>query len=533
MKIKLLFSPRYHTDPNDSRPINPPHFAPLGISILTNYLRKHSIKVEQDDLDIKVHRYNEIVKPEKRVNLKIFHDEERINRFVKTKKDAELEAEAEKMVKMTDLRGFDVVGLSLMPTDNPSTAGVAMLLAKVIKKKYDPIVIIGGSVEERVERKMLESGFIDFRLLGHPGSSIGEVNLLHFCHSFEKGKNLKKIIGVTYVQNHKYTVNSREYTNAEKLSNTTPIFDGLPMELYRKRIEREVRGTMYRENILVIPYTFIKGCPGSCAFCSHAIRQAWSKKDPVLVAEEIKKLSKKYKTKFFYFHNTTINPTYNYAEAFANQMIKQDVNVLWSDCANLNPMDQALIKKLKASGAARFVFGFEGASPPVLTYIRKNFTVDQAENVLKWCYKHGVAAELDMICGFPYERFSDVQCTMRFLQRNKKYISGCSLNKFWLEGRFKTQPEIFGINFKENSSDTHTNWEVNSYNETNGLPWKEKLKITQHSFDELQKFTDSLFERPPDIHNLFFNTIIRENEAKQSKSIIKPVIKRKINIRRR
>ncbi|MFH1850049.1 MAG: radical SAM protein [archaeon] len=502
MKIKLLFSPRFHCDPNDYRPINPPFFPPLGISVLKTYMEERGYDVDLDDIDIKTAHAN--MKGQK-IDLKIFLDERRVERYLGPNEDPEFDELARKIVRLTDLKGYDVAGLSLMPTDNPSSAGVAGAIGKVIKEDFGAMVIIGGSVEERVERKLLASGYVDFRILGHPTTSIGEVNLLRFCREYERGTDLKTVIGTTYVKDGRYVCNSKEYPKEDETLITKPTFDGLPMELYTKTLTRGVDGADKSHPVLVLPYYFIRGCPNRCAFCSIPMSKYWKPKDPETAALEIKELARKFRTRYFYFHNATINPTYEYATDFAEAMIRHDVDVLWSDCANINPMDEKLIAQLRQAGAARFVFGFESANPHILSYIRKNFTLDDAERVLKLCHKHDVWPELDMICGFPYETEFSAECTKKFITKNKKYIGACSLNMFWLEGEFRKYPGRYGINFNQDSSNTHTNWSVNSFNETYGLKWDEKIEQTKRSFAELEKFIYSNFERAPDIHNLFFN----------------------------
>ena len=515
MKLKLLFIPRFHADPNDYRAINPPHFAPLGIATLTSYLRNHNYRVEQDDLDIKTWYYN-ARHTTKNINLKQFMNEEKIERFYVTAEDADLEAEAEKILKLTNLKGFEVVGFSLMPTDNPSTGGVALALAKVLKQKYDPVIIIGGSVNGEVEYKLLKTGYVDFRVRGHPGSSVGEKNLLNFLNKLDKNLSREKIKGINYVKNGKPIGDDPKYSFEDEFSVTTPCFDGLPMELYRKDFTYEIEGKEYKLKILVIPYFFIKGCPNACAFCSHAVKDGWYGKDLELVAAELKEFSKKYKTQYFYFHNSTINPTYDYAEQFSNALIDNDAHIFWSDCANLNPLDEKLIKKLKESGSVRMVFGFEGASQPVLNYIHKNFTVPHAEKILGLCHKNNVWAELDMICGFPYENETDIDRTIHFIHKNRKYIKACSLNKFWLEGTFMTQPEKYYIRTHIDDCETHINWAVRGFDEIYGLKWPDKLKQINKCYNTLQSVVNKNFKPAPDIHNLFFDFALNHDNLWKS-----------------
>lgn len=506
MRTKLLFIPRYHCDPDDYRPINPPFFPPLGIATLKTYLETRGYHVDQDDLDIKTAQVND--KTPGHINMRIFLDQERVDKFFKTCKDEKYEEQAERILKLTSLKGYDVVGFSLMPTDNPSTSSVALALAKVIKEKYDSTIIIGGSVNGEVEYQLLKTKYINCRGRGHPGSSIGETNLLNFLSKHEKGVDFKDIKGINYLDSRGNHVGyDQEYTQEDEFSITKPTFDGLPMDLYRKKKCIEVNGEKKEIKMLVIPYFFIRGCPNACAFCSHSIEQGWAGKDPEIVADELKEYVSKYNTRYFYFHNSTVNPTYRYADALANAFIKKDIGAFWSDCANLSSMDKNLVKKLKESGAVRLVFGFEGASQRVLDYIHKNFTVAHAIKILKLCKKYDIWAELDMICGFPYEYEPDIDKTIRFIHKYKGYIGACSLNKFWLEGRFLKYPHKYGIRTNVEDCETHINWAVRGFDEMNGMPWKERIHHTIKCYEKLQKVITDTFKPAPDIHNLFFDHV--------------------------
>ncbi|MDI6826355.1 MAG: radical SAM protein [Candidatus Aenigmarchaeota archaeon] len=507
MKLKLLFLPRYHCNPNTGEPDFPPHYPPLGIATLTSYLKENHVDVEQDDLDIKLFHHNEKIRDEKkRINLRIFMDERKVNNFFDKKHDSEFEAEAEKIMKLTDCKGFDIIGFSLMPTDNPSSGAVALALAKILKEKYEPIIIIGGSIRQNVEEKLLTTRLIDFRIRGHPNDSSGEIITFNFCRAFEEGLDLKKIPGVHFVENGECKRNLTDFGDEERCMITRPCFEGLPMDLYKRMISKEINGTRYSSEILVLPYFFMKGCPHNCAFCSCSTQTWWGKKDPEEVAADLQYFSKKYKTRFFYFHNSTVNPIYEYAERIAKELIKQDVNIMWSDCANFFLMDRKLLRKLKDAGAARLVFGFESASMPLLKYIGKNYTVSHAEKILRFAHEINLWSELDLICGFPYESEVDVNATIMFLKKNKKFISACSLNKFWVDGRFGKYPQEYGIKLRD-WVDTHLNWATTAFDEIYGLPWEKKIEQSINHFNMLQEVINKYFYPPPSIHELFFNIV--------------------------
>lgn len=493
MKIKLLYLPRHPTSVNDAKNetlSGVPFLPPLGIATLTSFLKKHGIHVGQDDLMIKVFHHNYTHGPAEQINLRIFNDENRIKNFLKKGFDPFLEEEGEKILKFTQTKGFDIFGFSIYDTYNPSAASIAMVLGKILKEKYDATILIGGSIYEEVTRKLLETKFVDYRIKD-------EIGLLDFCEMFKRGCiKFEKIRGICYLNNSGDVTFCDSRNDAEIVTRhiIEPCFDGLPLELYKPKISFNIDGKNYRYDILVLPYLFIRGCPNRCAFCSLGVSPYYGVKKPEEVAHDLKRLSKKYKTKYFFFINTSINPKYVYTEKLIDELQKYDVSILWSDCANFSEMDSKLLEGLKEVGAVKLLFGIESASPSVLKYIEKPFfTIEHAEKILKKVYELGIWGELDLICGFPYETERDVNLTIEFIRKNIEYIRDFSFFKFWLDGKIKKYPERYAIHIRaERESGVSRAGARTVFDEMSGLVWEDKVKQIDYFHNKLQKLHHEL-----------------------------------------
>lgn len=501
MRLKLLLIPYDNWDPNEKTHMPSMRAPPLGIGTLTAYLRHHRIDVDQDDLDIRVENHND--RKSEKIDLTEFSDQQRIRRFLSTGSEERLEQLGEEILRKTNLRGYDLLGFSIIKPDTASSASMPMVLGKLIKERLGTTVIMGGTIDRISEETVLASGHVDYGIIGNCETSIGEVNTLCFCRAFEQGKDPRTIPGVKYHTQGKVQWNWKDYSREEKCIITCPTFDGLPMDLYQKEAIIPVGEESYSFRDLVIPYFFIRGCPHRCTFCPHSREQVWAAKEPDIIVEEIKKFSRKYHTRYFYFHNTAINPSYRFADSFADEMIREDVDIRWSDCGNLSPMDRQLLNKLKEAGAVRLVYGFESASPPILSYLKKPFTLDQASTIIKETCGAGIWTELDLICGFPYERESDAEATIRFLKEHAEYIMACHLNIFVTDGRFHDHPDEYGITPAINESGLFRGWSVMRYDEVYGRNWDERLRQAKHSYKGLYDFITASFVPPPGLPELF------------------------------
>jgi len=508
MKVKLLYTPRYDMDYNtgDYLPFSTYAFIPpVGMPIVTAFLKKHGIKAEQDDLLVKTYRKDlKLLEP--------FQIEEKRKKFLEQGGEETLEEYGEKILKLTKVSGFDIVGFSLYEPDNPTTGIIALVLAKLIKEKYDPIIVIGGRFWGYSKEILLRSGFIDYGISHNPFTAPAELNFLKFCEAYEKGKNMEEAPGVEIATENGIKTTPTNYKEEEICHFTLPDFDGLPLDLYRYKLSCEIDGRKYVGSILVLPYFFVKGCPFKCAFCCNSILPGPILKDPEEVKADLEYLKKKYKTNNFFFLNTEINSNRKYLEKITKML--KDLDIKFSDCACFVPMDRKLLKNLKEAGAVRLMFGLESGSPRVLKYLGKNFTIPQAEKVLKEAWKIGIWSELSLICGFPYERLSDVRKTIDFLRKNKKYIKSAYINKFFLDGRIRKYPHLYGIEILEETfkpKETLKEEWRGGFNELRGLKWPESKKLTDKSFDLILESMKKLgIRRGSEVQEVLFLSTLPE-----------------------
>jgi hypothetical protein len=501
MKLKLLFTPRFEYDYNRNEIVRPTIFPPLGIATLTGFLREHNFHVDQDDLSIKVDYHNQNTRNSEKIDLSLFNDEKRIKNFLEKKHDSLLEEEGKKILELTDCRGFDIFGFSSLPDENISIVGIIAVLAKLIKDKFESTTIINSQMGEKETRnEILSSGLIDYEILSSRVYSIAEINLLEFCKNYDKGKDVRNVRGIRYYENKEIKETSSHYRNEEKSIFTRPNFDGLPLKLYKRRLEIPDIGLF--SEIFFLPYFFVRGCSNKCAFCMYSLEPLFALNDPEKIVEDLVFLSEKYRTHFFYFLNTEINPSYPYAEELTKKFIKNDLNIFWTDCATFNNMDKKLLKRLKEAGAARLVFGLETASPRMLSYLHKSFIIDKAEKIIKETHHQKILVQLDIIIGFPYETEKDINRTIAFLKRNKKYITDLNLSKFYLDGRLLEFPEMFDIKILERKKG-YKDWASRPFDEIKGLRWKERLKLTQRCFEKYEEFEKKYLRRTLNPYEMF------------------------------
>jgi len=474
MKVKMIHAPM-ETINNEFR------LLPLGMSLVTTFLRQNGIKVDQDDLDVKIRSDNKKEKIlNRKINVHAFDDEVRVKKYISDENhDIYIDFQLERILKKIDLKGIDLVGFSL--TFGRPFLNIALF--KKIKEIYDLPIAVGGPFVNFIKERIIENfPFIDYAVLGN-----GEKPLLQLCKLIDGDRiHEKDILGLLYSRNGTMKYN-RGNEDAHGNYQLIPDYDGLPIDLFRYNIPDILREVGCEANademplgkkfeILVIPFQFIMGCPHKCAFCTASIFDSFNFMPVDKVADSISHLSKKYKTKYFLFLNCEINTDQAFLDKLIQELIKRDLHILWSDSARLENLNKKRLDNLREAGCVRLWYGIESASQKVLDFVGKNINVKKAERILKLSHDSQIWNGLNFIFGLPNEKTEDIDETLAFIKRNKKFIDCYALNRFYLNGLIRRYPGRYGftnIRFHETLKEGFASY---AFDEIGGLPYEERLK---------------------------------------------------------
>ena len=458
MKIKLIASPYYYYNA---------FMPPLGLSLVSAALKAHGIAHDTDDLYVRLYR----AVTDGSINVQPFVDAQRVRDFVAKRGAGEVRQETRKIMGLCDFSGYDVLCFSshYPPLDRVPHSSLIACLISLIKEKYDPTVICNFRL----------SGYEGAGLIDHTTSRIDDLIALLKTGRIPPVPAKEKRSPYAVNEKHMFlrprfpTLPARLYTFSVRTLNaefTSPFLAIRQLRTYRHLTESVPR---------LLPYVFIDGCQGRCAFCERSGSPGFRVKDPGEVVRDLKALSSKYGSKDFMFLNCDINPTRKVATDFADAGIKAGLKIRFTDCAIFQNLDEAALVKLKKAGAVRLVFGLESASLRVQKYIGKVVDLKHAAGILKACYRLGIWAEVDLLIGLPHERPADIISTLSFLSENYKYIRSVNLNRFVLkkESLMYRYPGRYGIRNIRRDPDYGL-----GYDEAGGLKWKEKKKVMEYRY---------------------------------------------------
>lgn len=364
-----------------------------------------------ESLDTKYHSKNS------GLNTEVFQNYTKAAKSFVRSFDKELKLEVNKLLSFLKFGEFDVIGFSIMYR---MQFDIAVLLAKAIKSKKDAKIIMGGSFFNNADSVALlqENRVIDYILIGEGEKSM--LKLLKYLSNHKK-VSLSKIGGLVYRELDKILRNKREVLN----------IDNTPLPDYDNIIKDYLKAGNPID-ILVIPYQISRGCKGSCLFCNFKGDYAVNLKSPKLIVKDIKKLIKKYNIRNFYFSCNTVNMSNSHLRKLCLELIRSKVKIRWGAFARPEKLDLKLLKFMKEAGCYSLEYGIESGSQRMIDYLKKGFTVEDIERVIRDTKKAGIIVTGGLMFNIPTEKKEDIIETIRFIDRNKYWLDALKIHLFYL-----------------------------------------------------------------------------------------------------
>jgi len=176
-----------------------------------------------------------------------------------------------------------------------------------------------------------------------------------------------------------------------------------------------------------------RGCPFRCAFCS--VGSIWGKQYTYFSAEriieDIEYLIKGYGVKGIYFREDNFTLKQDRVVRFCELLLKKGIKIKWICETRVNSLTEDLVKLMFDSGCRAFYLGCESGSQRVLDFMKKDITVEQTKQVIKWCDKFGLKTMSSFVVGVPTETSEERDKTMKLISViNSTKAAGAYANIF-------------------------------------------------------------------------------------------------------
>ncbi|MBN1296185.1 B12-binding domain-containing radical SAM protein [bacterium] len=162
-----------------------------------------------------------------------------------------------------------------------------------------------------------------------------------------------------------------------------------------------------------------RGCPWRCGFCSS--RRFWHERvrfrSAENVMEEIMRVHRDYGIRIFTFWDDAFTIDRRLTERLCEAIIRSGVKIAWRTATRLDLLDDDMLKLMRRAGCVQMDLGIETGSPRMSSIIRKDIDLDAAPDTIDRANRHGIAAGVFLMAGFPDETREDLMQTYAFMQR--------------------------------------------------------------------------------------------------------------------
>lgn len=412
----------------------------LSIAYLSAYLKKYGYNVKIIDFNI----FDQL---ENSNDIHFWNDNDNCVRYFKNNID-----KIRKYIK-NEIIDFEpiIVGFTVYG----SAFYFIKEISKIIKTFNESIInIAGGYAWYYNPMAIVENNNVDLIVLGE-----GEETLLEIANKIFLKQDLSNIDGTIYCTKKQYNNLRKEILDIDMIP--FPDFSSFNINKYK------LKNTL--------PLLFSRGCAWRCKFCTTF--KTWknyrNRSANNIYKEIIYRIENNRYLSNFLLYDCAYNQNLPMLEELCDLLIQNNINILFGGHAKILPMEVNLLHKMKKAGFNYFNFGLESGSSKVLKLMNKPYTSDFAEDIIKKSFNAGIEVGVNLVVGFPGETEQDFIETVKFIQRNKKYINTIeSINLCVID-------KYIADNFNDITIKDCNNWYTNDMTNTLEIRQKRICQIQQ------------------------------------------------------
>lgn len=292
-------------------------------------------------------------------------------------------------------------------------------LALAIKKNFSKIVtIVGGPHSSALPIETLsEFRYFDAVVVGE-----GDETIVEICKNISLGHSIEDVKGLAVRKGDTAVLNAGRELVDDLDTLKYPARHLFSKALYNRYHATRGISTLNRN---VTEIFTSRGCPYKCIFC--AVNVAYGNRVRFRSVEnvlgEIDECLNVLKHDHIIFQDDTFTLRRERVEAFMKGFRMLGLRS-WSCDTRVDTIDKELLREMALSGCKKVSFGAESGSDRILKLTKKNITVDQIRNAVRWAREAGIEiVECPFIIGsYPDETLEDVRMTWRLIKDIKPDI---------------------------------------------------------------------------------------------------------------
>ncbi len=315
----------------------------------------------------------------------------------------------------------DIVGITGMITEYQQV----LKITNIIKEADQHIkVVLGGPLATTLPQELLQTSQADFVVIGE-----GEGTIVNLTSAIKRGGNFVDVKGIGYKDGNRIFIADLPESIANLDTVPFPARHLLDMDRYVQNqfhnfsSKMEGFGKIKSTNLITS-----RGCPYSCTFCFRDMwGNRWRGRSPENIVEEMEFLYARYGMNGFFFNDDTFVLDRNRVFEFCNLLKKRKLNAAWLCNGRVNLMTKELLEAMYEAGCREIAYGIESGNQQMLDSLKKNITLEQVRNAVKWTKDAGISANGYFMIGLPGETKKAIRQTIALAEELDLAFYGFSL----------------------------------------------------------------------------------------------------------
>jgi anaerobic magnesium-protoporphyrin IX monomethyl ester cyclase len=238
----------------------------------------------------------------------------------------------------------------------------------------------------------------------------GERTLLEVISSFEKGRDLHEVRGLSFRIDGKAVVNPKREVLAELDTLPHPAWDLVDVGRYRKI-------WMSNHGYFSMNAATTRGCPFKCNWCAKPIYgNRYNSHSAAYILDEIETLTRVHQASHIWFSDDIFGLKPKWVSDFAGLVEKRNLKFRFKIQSRVDLLlEDDTIGALARSGCDTVWVGAESGSQKILDAMDKGTTVEQIYEASRMLKKHRIKPAFFLQFGYPGETKEDIAKTIRML----------------------------------------------------------------------------------------------------------------------
>lgn len=278
----------------------------------------------------------------------------------------------------------------------------ALHIASLCKDLFPEVRVIMGGVHPTIlPDEVLQHKHVDFVVRGEGEETIREL---------VKGKDQESVMGISYRKDGAVVHNPDRPLIKSLDEIPLPAYHLLPMKRYFPAMGgyKRLPGTSLMAG---------RGCPGKCTFCYKCFGNTLRWRSPQNILDEIKLLISTYGIREASFYDDTFTMYKKKTMELCELLLKDRIDLTWSCFSRIDFVTPELLSLMKRAGCHQIMYGIESADPEILKNIRKNVSLEKAEEAVRMTNEAGIDSRLAFMIGNPGETEETMERTLQYAIR--------------------------------------------------------------------------------------------------------------------